>query len=125
MRSLRPAVVAVAAAVLVALAPTARAAPALATRAAPAPAASAAPAPAASAALAPTAAVAPAPVRDACGRALAAAGRAERAYDVMRHQLLRIIAGGGHPDTSQRQALAVAEAERDMWAEHARRLCGS
>ncbi|MEU4036594.1 hypothetical protein [Streptomyces collinus] len=109
MRSLRPAVVAVAAAVLAALAPTAHAAPA----------------PAASAAPAPTAAVAPAPVRDACGRALAAAGRAERAYDVMRHQLLRIIADGGHPDTSQRQALAVAEAERDVWAEHARRLCGS
>ncbi|AGS69813.1 hypothetical protein [Streptomyces collinus] len=66
-----------------------------------------------------------APVRDACGRALAAAGRAEREYDLMRHQLLRIIAGGGHPDVSQRQALAVAEAERDMWAAHARRLCGS
>ncbi|WP_333779234.1 hypothetical protein, partial [Streptomyces sp. IBSBF 3136] len=68
---------------------------------------------------------APAPVRDACGRALAAAGRAQHEYDFMRHQLLRIIAAGGHPDTSQRQAVAVAEAERDMWVAHARRLCGS
>ncbi|MFF7237361.1 hypothetical protein [Streptomyces collinus] len=109
MRSLRLAAVTVAAASLVALAPAVRAAPVSAMGASPAPVAGAV----------------SAPVRDACGRALAAAGRAEREYDLMRHQLLRIIAGGGHPDVSQRQALAVAEAERDLWAAHARRLCGS
>ncbi|MER6470190.1 hypothetical protein [Streptomyces collinus] len=117
MRSLRLAVVAVAAASLVGLAPAVDAAPAPVTRVAPASTSGAVPGPAAGAV--------PAPVQDACGRALAAAGRAERAYDLMRHQVLRVIAGGGRPDTSQRQALAVAEAERDMWAAHARRLCGS
>ncbi|MFJ2728844.1 hypothetical protein [Streptomyces collinus] len=123
MRYLRPVavavavVVAVAVASLVALAPAVQAAPALVTQGAPVSTAGVVPGSAAG--------VVPAPARDACGRALAAAGRAEREYDLMRHRLLRIIAGGGHPDTAQRQALAVAEAERDMWAAHARRLCGT
>ncbi|MFF7972769.1 hypothetical protein [Streptomyces sp. NPDC007905] len=67
---------------------------------------------------------APDPAQGACARALAAADRAEHGYEALKGQLQQIIAEGGHPDASQRQVLAAAEARRDSTASQAQRVCG-
>lgn len=74
-------------------------------------------------ALSPVASAAPV-VTDACATALAAAQKSEHDYDALKKELTQIIADGGHPDASQRQALAEAESKRDMTASQAQRICG-
>ncbi|MFG2355921.1 hypothetical protein [Streptomyces sp. NPDC048521] len=67
---------------------------------------------------------APVTADDACGRAVAAAERAERAYEADKKELQGRIADGGHPDRSELQALAETEAKRDRTASQAQRVCG-
>jgi hypothetical protein len=67
---------------------------------------------------------APGTADDACGRAVAAAERAERDHEAYEKELRGRIADGGHPDRSELQALADAEAERDRTASQAQRVCG-
>ncbi|MFI2758190.1 hypothetical protein ACH5A3_04845 [Streptomyces echinatus] len=75
-------------------------------------------------ALCPTVHASPATARTACDQALAAADRAEHDYQALKKELRRITADGGHPDASQRQALADAEAKTVSTASQAQRVCG-
>nr|WP_145485321.1 MULTISPECIES: hypothetical protein [Streptomyces] len=70
----------------------------------------------------PAAHAAPAP-RTNCDKALAAAQKAERNYDGLKSDLLRSIAGGGHPDASQRRALQQAESLRNSTSAEAEHVC--
>jgi septal ring factor EnvC (AmiA/AmiB activator) len=67
---------------------------------------------------------APVTARSACDRALAAAEQAEHDHQALKKELEGVIADGGHPDASQRQALENAEAESASTASQAQRVCG-
>ncbi|WP_251093546.1 hypothetical protein [Streptomyces sp. Caat 7-52] len=62
-------------------------------------------------AICPSAHASPVAGRGACDKALAVAGQAEHDYQALKRELQRIVADGGHPDASQRQALGDAEAK--------------
>lgn len=67
---------------------------------------------------------APVAASDDCTKAKAVAVKADSDYEAMKKAYLDRIAQGGHPDASERQALADAQAERDTTASQAQRLCG-
>ncbi|MFF5273754.1 hypothetical protein [Streptomyces sp. NPDC000133] len=60
-----------------------------------------------------------------CAKAQAAAAETEKDYDAMKREYLALIADGGHPDASQRQALADADVQRSATAAEAERICDS
>ncbi|GAA3124938.1 hypothetical protein GCM10010521_09620 [Streptomyces rameus] len=75
-------------------------------------------------ALRPAAPAAPATARSACGRALAAAEQAEHDHQALKKEPEGVIADGGHPDASHRQALENAGAESVSGASRAQRVHG-
>ncbi|MGW0086498.1 hypothetical protein [Streptomyces sp. NPDC003393] len=60
-----------------------------------------------------------------CDRAMAAAGQAARDYDQLKKELQDLVTAGGHPDASQRQALADADVARSTAVARAERVCDS
>ncbi|WP_030185063.1 hypothetical protein [Streptomyces sp. NRRL S-813] len=68
---------------------------------------------------------APAATQQDCDRATAAAEQAARDYDQSKKELQDLVAAGGHPDASQRQALADADVARSTAAAQAERICDS
>ncbi|MFI9809046.1 hypothetical protein ACIHEJ_32630 [Streptomyces sp. NPDC052301] len=76
-------------------------------------------------ALPPAAHATPGTPDDACAAAVAAADEAEHDYEACKKELQDRIADGGHPDRSELQALADAEAQADATASQAQRACGS
>ncbi|MEU0602286.1 hypothetical protein ABZ484_29240 [Streptomyces sp. NPDC006393] len=60
-----------------------------------------------------------------CDRAMAAAEQATRDYDQLKKELQDLVAAGGHPDASQRQALTDADVARSTAAAQAERICDS
>ncbi|MFC9758974.1 hypothetical protein [Streptomyces sp. NPDC056921] len=58
-----------------------------------------------------------------CARAQDAAERAERDYDAMKKEYLAQIADSGHPDASQRRALADEDVEQAKARAGAERIC--
>ncbi|MFF0791307.1 hypothetical protein [Streptomyces spiralis] len=73
----------------------------------------------------PAATAAPAATQQDCDRAMAAAEQAARDYDQVKEELQDLVAAGGHPDASQRQALADADVARSTAAAQAERICDS
>ncbi|WP_316745390.1 hypothetical protein [Streptomyces sp. MK7] len=67
---------------------------------------------------------APAATPQDCDRAMAAAEQAARDYDQLKKELQDLVAAGGHPDASQRQA-ADADVARSTAAAQAERICDS
>ncbi|GHE79322.1 hypothetical protein GCM10014715_38120 [Streptomyces spiralis] len=67
----------------------------------------------------------PAATQQDCDRATAAAEQAARDYDQLKKELQDLVAAGGHPDASQRQALADADVARSTAAAQAERICDS
>ncbi|MEV5545936.1 hypothetical protein AB0L35_07305 [Streptomyces sp. NPDC052309] len=60
-----------------------------------------------------------------CDAAQAAADRAESEFEAMKSEYLAQIADGGHPDASQRQALADADVARATARAEAERICNA
>ncbi|MER6984113.1 hypothetical protein [Streptomyces carpinensis] len=60
-----------------------------------------------------------------CAKAMAAADHAAHEYDQLKKELQDLVADGGHPDASQRQALADADVARSVAAARAERVCDS
>jgi hypothetical protein len=60
-----------------------------------------------------------------CDRAMAAAGQAARDHDQLKKELQDLVTAGGHPDASQRQALADADVARSTAVARAERVCDS
>ncbi|MGW0811768.1 hypothetical protein ACWD00_00685 [Streptomyces viridiviolaceus] len=60
-----------------------------------------------------------------CASAQAAADQADDDFEAVKKDYLAQIADGGHPDASQRQALADADVERSTARAEAERICNS
>lgn len=60
-----------------------------------------------------------------CASASAAADKAEDDFEAMKKDYLAQIADGGHPDASERQALADADVERSTARAQAERICNT
>ncbi|MEV5355860.1 hypothetical protein [Streptomyces sp. NPDC052693] len=71
-----------------------------------------------------TAYATPSVVADNCAKALAVAEKTQKDYESWLKWYNDLIAQGGHPGITERQALADAKADRDRAASQAQRICG-